>query len=202
MNAALNALRYAGTGAADMLTIASSSGVLDGLLDYASINAAAPGPVNGDLGLASSEAETASFGLGTGLVQMTTAAAPGAMLVQGMEDFADTLQVNGISGTALLVDAGGTAIFDPAAVVTLGGDVTLGDASGAGTLAVETQGFSTSGNVTIAGTAGAAGNVAEILGGLSATGSLTLGAGGTLDLTGTLSVGAATLGSLGTLLAL
>ncbi|HUW80217.1 MAG TPA: Hint domain-containing protein, partial [Acidocella sp.] len=199
LNAALAGLTYTGTGVADTLTFASSSGVLSGLLDYTGISAATPGTVNGYASGPFSEAQIVSFGVSSGLPVISTPAAPGEILVAGTVEFADALAVNGISGTALLVDAGATAIFNAAAAVALGGDMTLGDASGAGTLAIITTGFSSSGNMTLAG----AGSVADVLGALTLAGTLGVGQAGAavVNLGGSLDAGAVSSGSGGTLFA-
>ncbi len=203
LNTALAGLTYTGTGVADTLTFASSTGVLSGLLDYTGISAAPPGTVNGYAGGPFSEAQIASFGVSSGLPVISTLAAPGEIMVDGTVEFADALAVNGISGTALLVDAGATAIFNAAAAVTLGGDVTLGDASGAGTLAIITTGFSSSGNMTLAGVAAGAGSVADVLGALTLAGTLDVGQAGAavVNLGGSLDSGAVSSGSGGTLFA-
>ena len=123
--------------------------------------------MSGYSGAAFSEAQTASFGSNGGLSIYNTPAAPGALLVDSSIAFTNQLLVNGISGTALVVEDGAAAIFDSSATVYLGGDVTIGDANGAGTLGILTQEFSSSGNLTLAGNANAAGNDAYVLGGLN-----------------------------------
>lgn len=199
----LAGLTYIGTGVADQLTIAGSSENLAGLLDFVDIAAAGAGPVNGYAGAAFSEAQVASFGSSGGLAQITAPLAAGEILADGTVAFADALQVNGISGTALVVDGGASAIFNAAASVALGGDVTLGDAGGAGTLAIMTGAFSTSGNVTLAGDETAGGSAAYVLGALDLAGTLEVGsaAAGLFDLGGSLAAGATTLGAGGTVLA-
>jgi hypothetical protein len=113
------------------------------------------------------------------------------------------LQVNGLSGTALLVDGGGSAIFDTVASVALGANVTVGDASGAGTLAIITDAFSSTGNLTLAAGANAAGSAVYVLGALDLSGTLNVGdaAAATLELGGNLSAGVSSLGSGGTIFA-
>lgn len=203
MNADLAALEYTGTGVGDTLTIASSTGMLAGLQDYIFITADSAGTVSGYGGAFFSAAQIASFGVNGSLTPFTMAIAPGEMLVTGMVEFAGVAQVNGISGTALRVDAGGEAVFNAAASVALGGDVTLGDAGGAGTLAILTQAFSSSGNMTLAGASAAAGSEAMVLGSLGLGGALDIGgsAAAGLELGGSLSAGSLTLGSAGSLLA-
>ena len=110
---------------------------------------------------------------------------------------------NGISGTALLVDDGAAAIFNDAASVTFGQDVTLGDAGGAGTLAVIGDVFSGAGNMTLAASGAAGGSVADVLGALTLAGTLEVGAfaAASVALGGSLSAAAMTLGSGGTFFA-
>ncbi|OYV33502.1 MAG: hypothetical protein B7Z81_11300, partial [Acidocella sp. 20-61-6] len=203
LNAELAALDYTGTGVGDALTIASSTGMLNGLLDYIFITADSAGAVSGYDGAFFSAAQLASFGVSGGLNPFTMAIAPGEMLVTGTVEFADVAQVNGITGTALLIDAGGEAVFNTAASVALGGDVTLGDTGGAGTLAILTQVFSASGNMTLAAASAAAGSEAMVLGSLGLGGALEIGvsAAAVLDLGGSLTAGSLTLGSGGSLVA-
>ncbi len=201
LNTELAGLTYTGTGLADTLTLSSASGVLSGLADNIYINAAAPGVVNGLGGGAFSEGQSASFGLTGGVSLFSQPAAPGALLVDGSTDFTAPLQANGISGTALVVESGATAIFDSSATVALGGDVTLGGANGPGTLAILTQAFSGTGNMTLAGNAAATGSDAYVAGGLSLGGSLAIGASGQFVLAGSLSAAAATLAAGGTFVA-
>ena len=201
LNTALQGLTYTGTGVDAQITLTSSNAFLAALPGYIFINAATPGTVSGYSGAAFSEAQTASFGSNGGLSIYNTPAAPGALLVDSSIAFTNQLLVNGISGTALVVEDGAAAIFDSSATVYLGGDVTIGDANGAGTLGILTQEFSSSGNLTLAGNANAAGNDAYVLGGLNLAGSLAIGAGGQFDLGGSLTAGATTLGSGATLFA-
>lgn len=74
--------------------------------------------------------QTASFGSASGLSVITNPIAPGEIVVDSIAEFADALQVNGLSGTALLVDGGGSAVFGAAASAALGANVTVGDAGG------------------------------------------------------------------------
>ena len=83
---------------------------------------------------------------------------------------------DGISGTSLLVDDGATAIFNTAATVMFGQDVTLGDANGAGTLAVIGDDFLIAGNMTLAASQDAAGSAADVRGALNLAGTLDIGA--------------------------
>ncbi|GLR66284.1 hypothetical protein GCM10010909_09640 [Acidocella aquatica] len=200
LNTELAGLTYTGTGLADTLTLTSASAALGGLADNIYITAAAPGVVNGLGGAAFSEGQTASFGLTGGVSLFSQPAAPGALLVDGSTDFTAPLQANGISGTALVVEDNATAIFDSSATVALGGDVTIGDANGAGTLGVLAQAFSASGNMTLGGNA-ATGSDAYVFGGLGLGGSLAIDAGGQFALAGSLNAAAAMVAAGGTFFA-
>jgi hypothetical protein len=191
MNTALAALNYIGTGADDSLGIVSTSGVLAGLSDTFALYAAPPGIINGDGLPAFSEAQLASFGDG-GLVFSLPATA-GEVQVTGISEFAGPVQADGIGGTALVVDGGGTAIFNAASSVTLGANATLGDANGPGTLAVLTDAFTGTGNLTLA-----AGSAAYVPGAITLGGSLE--AAGLFALSGTLAAAAISLDAGGTLL--
>ncbi len=84
--------------------------------------------------------------------------------------------MDGISGTSLLIDDGATAIFNDAATAIFGQDVTLGDANGAGTLAVIGGVFSGGGNMTLSASGNAGGSAADVLGALTLAGTLDVGA--------------------------
>ena len=203
LNAELAALTYTGTGVNDAVTIGSETGILSGLLDFAVITATPSGTVNGFSETGFSEAQTASFGSTSDLSIIANPIAPGEIVVDGIAEFADALQVNGLSGTALLADGGGSAIFDAVAAVALGANVTVGDASGAGTLAIVTDAFSSTGNLTLAAVANAAGSAVDVLGAMTLAGTLNVGdaAAATLELGGNLSAGASSLGGFGTIFA-
>lgn len=203
MNADLAALRYVPGSIAGQISIGSSTGVLAGLSALVGVQAGAPGVVNGYAGQAVSEAQTVSFGGALALSEVTAPLGAGEMLVTGTALFGNLDEVNGISGTALLVDAGGVAVFDAQAAVSLGAGVTIGDAGGAGTLSVLGDGFSTAGNITLAAAAAAAGSQADILGGVTAAGSLVIGvaAAANVLLGGGLQVAQTSLGNAGSLLA-
>ncbi len=201
LNTALAALTYTGTGLADSLTLTSASPVLSGLAGNIYITAAIAGTINGLGGTAFSEAQTASFGSTGGISLFSLPAAPGAVLVAGPTDFTAPLQADGISGTALVVDANATAVFDSTATAVLGGDLTIGAANGAGTLDIITQSFASTGNMTLAGNAAATQSSAYVPGALTLGGSLAIGAGGLFALAGSLSTTAATLAGGGTFFA-
>jgi hypothetical protein len=136
----------------------------------------------------------------SGLPLISQPMAVGGVAVSGTVEFEDILHAGGYSGTGLLVDDGGEAIFGTAATVSLGADVTLGDAGGAGTLMLLAQSFSVAGHVTLAPVAGAAGSEVAILGGLSASGMVDIGlASAALVLEGSLVAGALHIGASGSL---
>ncbi len=203
MNAELAGLTYTGSGASDLITLTGNSGILGGLTAYIGIEIASPGTVSGYSSDSFSEAQTDVYGPGSGFAQITSAIAPGAVIVASTTEFGDLIQADGISGTSLLVDDGATAIFNDVAAVTLGQDVTLGDASGAGTLAVLGSAFSVGGNMTLAASADAAGSAVDIQGALSLAGALNIGtdAAAALDVSGSLDAGAVSLNTSGTLFA-
>jgi hypothetical protein len=203
LNEDLAGLVYTGNGAVDTLTISSATGVLAGLAATAHISPVSAGAASGS----GSAAQTASF---TAPVPgpFTAAAAWGELYIAATNDFADALILNGVSGTALLVDHKAAAVFDTGANVRTEADVTIGDAGGAGTLAVITDNFtvganSASANVTIGGLAAAAGSGAEIFGTLGISGDLVIGTGATasLALAGNLGAAATELGVDGALTA-
>ncbi len=196
MESALAGLSYTGTGVADAMTITSSSGVLAGMVDYFAISAAAAGTVNGYGTVGISEAQTASFG-SAGATMVTVPLAAGALLVDANAVFADQLAVDGILATALLVEDGATAMFDPAADAAFGANILCGDANGAGTLVVEGAAFAATGNLTL----GVAGSQADLLGTVTLGGTAALVAGTQLDLGGSLVAGAVTLASGASILA-
>ncbi len=205
MNVELAGLSYTGTGAADALTIVSGGAALEnqnfnGYNDFALIPVL-PGTINSGAVAAFSEAQIASFGLNGGLGMESAPLAAGELWVTGTTDFEDLIQARGVSGTSLLIDGGGTAIFNDSASVSLGGGVTIGDAGGAGTLVIAGQDFTSAGNLTLAAAANGAGSAAYVLGSLGLAGTLNAGAAGAavLELGGSLSAGAVSLGSAGTI---
>jgi hypothetical protein len=142
----------------------------------------------------------------TGTTLVTEPLVTGEIVATGTADFADDITATGVDGTALLIDAGGIGIFEAASEVTLGSNVTIGDAGGAGTIEVMTSDFQigtagSSANLVIASNALAAGSVAEITGAVAVTGDLLLGqsAAATLDLSGDLTASATTIDASGTL---
>ena len=204
INASLASVEYLGTGAAGAVVFSSNTGELAGIQGGIIVAPGGAGVVSAYSGAGLTAADMVSYGPAGGFGQVTQALDVAGVEVSGAADFEDILRAGGYAGTGLLVDGSGTALFGPAATVSLGGNVTLGDASGAGTLVVEGQSFGVSGNVLLAPVAGGAGSVADIAGTLSATGALEIGGGGAaaVVLEGGLSAMALSLGNDGTLEAL
>ncbi len=210
LNAGLGALSYLGTGQADQLTLTATTGIPGGLNETLAIAPAPAGTVAFTPGGAFTAAELVSFAGGGGAIALPLAV--GGLAVSGLTDFEAPVNATGLTGTALLVDAGGTALFGPAASVSLTGNVTLGDASGPGQLEILGTAVSVTGALTeapgsrafIAGTAGIGGAL-TLLGGadLAISGHLTaatasLAAGATLRAFGTAALGLGTLDNAGT----
>ncbi len=175
---------------ADNLTIASTTGLLSGLSEITAISIGGGGTVSGF----GNAAQTAWFaGGGPPLI---AAAAPGAILVTGSADFADRLVVDGLSGTSLLVDDGGTAIFNAAADADIANAITIGD-SGSGWLDVITDAFFAGTNVTIGG--GTAASGAIITGAATVAGTILAGESGVagIDLSGGLDAASLMIGATG-----
>jgi hypothetical protein len=129
----------------------------------------------------------------------------GEIIISGVADFFDNVTATGIAGVALLIDGGGTGYFEAASEVTLGSNVTIGDAGGAGTLIVATSDFligsaGSTANLVIAGSS-LAESVADITGAATVSGDVLLGlsAAATLELSGDLTAAAATIGIAGIL---
>jgi hypothetical protein len=204
VNEMLANVAYTGTGVNDMLTISSANIAGSSLSDVLHIVAAGAGTVNAYMGLPFTEAQTASFALTGSLFEANAPVAAGDVLVTGTVAFSGLLLDNGLSGTALHVDAGGDAIFDAAAQVTLGAGATIGDAGGAGSLAILTANFIDTGNLILAATNAGAGSGAYVMGSLGIGGSLVVGQAGRagLVLGGTLSGAQGSIGSAGSLLAM
>lgn len=200
MNAQLASLLYTGTGALDVLTISSGSGILSGLIDYEGIGKGSTGTVDGYSGLGLTTGEFVSFGNSGGLYTDHVAHALGGALITGAVDFEDPFQASGYSGTALEVDHNGLAIFGAAAQVAMAGNATLGDAGGAGALEVLSQAVSLAGTLTMAASGAGAGSLA-VLGTMSIGGAALVGVAGnaTLYASGDLAAGSLTLGSGGVL---
>ncbi len=205
LNAELASLTYTGNGRSDVLTVSSGTGVLAGLDVTAFINGAAAGTLSGFGGLPPTEGQVADFVSGN-LLAATADAAPGELLLSGNVNFAAALQMDGISGTALLINDGATGLFDAAASVAIEADVTIGNAAGAGTLDILTDNFTigangASANLTIGGVAAAAGSAADVFGTLGVSSNLLIGTGGaaTLNLAGNLGEATTTLGGAGRL---
>ncbi len=192
LNAELAGLTYTGTGVNDALSLTGSTGLLAGLEraggDYRhgqrhSERLHRRGGQRGRDG--------GSTVRPRGCRRSRRPMAVGGVAVSGTVEFNNLLRASGYSGTALLVDGGGEAIFGAAATAALAGDVSLS----AGSLAVLGTAFSTSGNITVSGA-----SEAVISGALTAAGSLAL-AGGVFDIGGSAALGGAVLGSAGSLLA-
>ncbi|MDE8346122.1 MAG: hypothetical protein POH28_08130, partial [Acidocella sp.] len=204
MNADLAALDYVPASLAGQIDISSNTGTLAGLTAVVNVQAVAPGAVDGYAGQAPSEAQTISFGSAGALNDVTAPLGAGEILVTGTDLFSNLDALNGLSGTALLVDGGGAAVFGAQAEVSLGAGVTIGDVNGPGTLSVLGTAFSVAGNITLAASSQAAGSEVDILGGVTASGALVIGAttaAASLVLGGTVAVAQTSLGSGGSLLA-
>ncbi len=211
MNAELAALVYTapGGGTGDVLNFAGGTG-LAGLSAAIGIALAAPGtldfsgtdgslfnagsswrggvpPANGDLVVFASHAGAPLLVVGPGAASSAS--------VAGGYDFTGTIDLPS-TGAALDIGAGGIALFDAGAVVTLGGGAMVGDAAGAGTLGVAGR-LDAAGTIAIAGSA-AAGSRLDVSGSIAAA-ALVLGSGaaGTFDLTGAAAFGAATIDGFG-----
>ena len=213
LDAALSELVYTASLSTqhDILTVSSGTGFLAGLSATVGILIEAAGTVSG-FGVLPTAAQSVLFA-GSSLLSapVMQAAAPGQIVVTGAVDFADQLAVGGIGGTALLVDAGGAAVFDAASSVALAGNVTIGDAGGAGTLGVITDKFvvgvagsgGSNANLVVAGSSLAAGSVVEDTGAIDVNGNLIVGAqaAARLDVSGYLSAVGTTIDAVGTLVA-
>lgn len=181
LNADLAALIYtANTGAAaDTLTISSNSALLPGLsISVPVVMNNAGGTVTGYFG------DAGQISLFTDNIMTPTQgqAAPGEVVVTGARAFGSVLMVDGLPGTALLVDGGGHALFDSGANVVLRENVTIGDYAGAGSLSVLTNYFSVAGDLVIAAGSNASGSSVNIFGAVAVAGSVAVGAGGVADL--------------------
>lgn len=201
LNSELAAVSYNGTGVADTVVFTSNTGLLSGLTGSLFIGAGTAGTVSGYSGQAVTPADVVTFGPAAGMPQIVIPMAAGELMVSGAPEFEGVLRVAGLSGTGLLVDSGGMAIFGPAASVTIGADVTLGDAGGTGTMMVLTDDFLAGGNVTLAQAAAGAGASAAVLGAMSIAGTLAVGSKGAASVVaeGTLAAAAITLGTAGAL---
>jgi len=176
---------------ADNLTISSATGLLSGLSEIAGINISNVGGTVSGFGNAG---QTAWFaGVGPPLI---AAAAPGAILVTGTVDFGDRLVVDGLSGTSLLIDDGGTAIFDAGANADMANEITVGD-SGSGWLDIATDNFFAGRDVTIGG--GTAASGAIITGIATIAGTIMAGQSGVaaIDLSGDLGAASLIIGAAG-----
>ncbi len=204
LNAEIQAVNYYGTGIPDSVVFSSNAGVLAGVQGGLIIGAGVAGTVSGYSGLGATAAEWVSFGLAVGLPVISQPLVAGGIQVSGAATFEDIISTRGYSGTGLLADAGGNAIFGATATVSLAGDVTLGDAAGAGTLTVLADHFTAAGNVTLAAAAAGVGSEAAVLGMMTVAGALDIGvaAAATLQVLGSLAGTAVTIGTSGTVEAL
>lgn len=205
LNAELAAVTYEGTGLSDSVIATSNTGLLVGIQGGLAIVPGGTGTISAYSGLGETEAEMISFAPTGGVSQITQGMAVGGVVVSGATDFENVLLTHGYSGTGLIVDDGGSALFGSAATVALGGNVTVGDGGGAGTLTMLAESFGVSGNVLIGGVPGAAGSTAIVAGTMSIAGTLALApqasAGLTLD-GGLLSASVLSLGTAGSFTAL
>ena len=201
LNAEIASVSYTGTGALDVLTISSGTGILAGLQSLIAIDRGGSGTVNGYSGLGFTEAELVSFGSTGGLYVDTTAHALGGVLATGQIEFNDELIASGFSGTALQIDNGGNVILGAAASAALAGDVVIGDTNGAGALEVLTNSASISGNLTLTAAGAGAGSSLAVVSALNLSGAALLGVSGAavLDESGTFTAGSLSLGTFGTL---
>lgn len=201
LNSELAAVTYTGTGEAGSVVFSSNTGLLAGLAGGVVIAVGGTGTVSGYSGSSPTAAEMVDFTPVAGMPIITQPLAVGGLVVNGAVEFEDIITARGFSGTGLLVDGGGDAVFGAAATVYLGADVTIGDAGGAGTLMLLADQFTVGGNVTLAGAAGAAGSTVAVLGTMDVTGTLDIGLAATAALTleGSLPAGALSLGNAGTL---
>ncbi len=194
----LASLAYTGNAGAgsDALTFTGAGALLTGLSATVPIALSTAGGTVSGFGDAG---QVAAFAGKLG-GPLTAAAAPGAVLVTGTAEFADVLDASGLSGTALLVDAGGVAMFDAGANISFGAAVIVGDAGGAGQIDVLTPHFFAGANVTLGGNAAAAG-AAEIAGNVVIAGTLLAGlaAAASIAVQGTLGAAFGTIGAFGTL---
>ncbi len=175
----------------DNLTISSATGLLSGLSEITAINISTIGGTVSGFGNAG---QTAWFaGAGPPLI---AAAAPGVVLVTGTADFGGRLMVDGLSGTSLLVDDGGTAIFDAGAHADIANETTIGDSRG-GWLEIMTDNFFSGRDVTIGG--GTAASGAIITGIATIAGTIMAGQSGVaaIDLAGTLDAAIVNIGGGG-----
>jgi hypothetical protein len=206
LNGLLGSVDYTGTvagnGANDTVTITSNSDDI-GLQDFVPVVNVIGGTVNGYGGLAFTEAQAAAFAPHAGLYQQVQPVAAGEAVVTGTVLFGAPLQDDGLSGTSLLVDGGGDAMFGLDAPVTLLAGTTIGDGNGPGSIAILGTDFIEAGNFVVTALSPGAGSVADVLGGLTIAGSLAVGLAGqgALTLAGTLAGQAAGVGSAGTIIA-
>ncbi|OYV84573.1 MAG: hypothetical protein B7Z64_07495, partial [Acidiphilium sp. 21-68-69] len=188
MNAELAALVYTapGGGTGDVLNFAGGTGLASLFNAGSSWRGGVP-PANGDLVVFASHAGAPLLVVGPGAASSAS--------VAGGYDFTGTIDLPS-TGAALDIGAGGIALFDAGAVVTLGGGAMVGDAAGAGTLGVAGR-LDAAGTIAIAGSA-AAGSRLDVSGSIAAA-ALVLGSGaaGTFDLTGAAAFGAATIDGFG-----
>jgi hypothetical protein len=198
LNSELAAVTYTGTGEAGSVVFSSNTGLLAGLAGGVVIAVGGTGTVSGYSGSSPTAAEMVAFTPVAGMPIITQPVAVGGLVVNGAAEFENIITARGFSGTGLLIDGGGDAVFGAAATVSLGADVTIGDVSGAGTLMLLANQFTVGGNVTLAG---AAGSTVAVLGTMDVAGTLDIGvsAAAALTVEGSLAAGALSLGNAGML---
>ncbi len=199
LNEELAGASYTGSGALDVLTISSGTGILAGLQSFIGINRGGSGTVDGYSGLGFTEAELVSFGNIGYLYVDKTAHALGGVLVTGPVEFDDEVIATGLSGTALQIDDGGNVLFGAASDISLSGNVTIGDGNGAGALEVLTDAASLAGSLTLAAGGVGAGSSLAVMGALSLSGAAIVGSSGSATLfeSGSLIAGSLQLGPSG-----
>ena len=144
-------------------------------------------PANGDVAVFGSHAGAPLLVEGPGVA--------GTVSVAGAYDFAGTFDLPA-SGAVLDIGAGGFALFDANAAVTLGGGALVGDAQGAGTLGIAGTLDAAGGTIDVGGAAASGDGALEVTGSLVAAG-LALGTAtaGTFELGGAASFGTSALGT-------
>jgi hypothetical protein len=193
LNAELADVYYLGSGIADNLTLAATSGVPGGLSETLLIGAGGSGMVSADAGGPFTSAETVDFANNAAIGQVTAPLDVGGLLVSKLVDFEGQVNAVALTGTALIVDDQGTALFGAASHGLLTGNVTLGDALGAGTLDVLGSNVSITGNLVMGASAGTSGAEAFIAGTAQIGGTIVLGLGASSSLHVSGSLGAAAL---------
>jgi hypothetical protein len=197
LNAELAGLQYTPNGVQSIDTLRITGiGYLAGATAAIPIDVTvAPGTVAGF----GDAAELSLFAGDPPLIQIP--GAPGAILVTGDATFADAINVSGLGGTALVVDAGGMAILDGGASAFLQGNVTVGDSTGAGYFSAFSSQVTILGNLIVGGNAAAAGSQAVLAGTVGFGGGMVIGtaAAASVYVEGALLESLLTVGAAGTL---